>query len=208
MASVCSDVSPARLVERAEAPVGPMLLKLQERGHGSERERMGQVILYLLVIVMSYSLACCRACEERMTEENAAGRKEGWRPLSPKREGEEGEKGGRGRRGSKERRERRERKEGEEGEEGEERRGEEGQEGEGTGGRFRRERGIKWGPPPLSHQHPIYHFLFPHLIPLFPIRSLPPGADERGEGRRGSEGARRRGRESGGRGERGERGER
>jgi hypothetical protein len=30
MASVCIDVSPARLVERAEAPVGPMLFELQE----------------------------------------------------------------------------------------------------------------------------------------------------------------------------------
>ena len=41
MASDCSDVSPARLVERAEAPAGPMPFELRGRTGAGARKRDG-----------------------------------------------------------------------------------------------------------------------------------------------------------------------
>ena len=41
MASDCSDVSPARLVERAAAPAGPMSFELRERTGVGARKRAG-----------------------------------------------------------------------------------------------------------------------------------------------------------------------
>jgi hypothetical protein len=76
MARVCMDVSPARLVESAEAPAGPMSFELRERrgaerrqgeegeeGQEGEGERMGAgarkkgrgqgSCVHLLIIIMS-----------------------------------------------------------------------------------------------------------------------------------------------------------
>ena len=45
MSSDCIDVRPARLVERAAAPAGPMPFKLRESERGSTREEAGRGVV-------------------------------------------------------------------------------------------------------------------------------------------------------------------
>jgi hypothetical protein len=66
MFSVCIDVRPARLVERAAAPSGPMSFELRESesvgAAGGSVERAGQGAYYVIIIVMFSSLGSDHAC--------------------------------------------------------------------------------------------------------------------------------------------------